>query len=167
MRFIKPTATSLICISLKVSAAWSESTLPKLDVPAPNLSRDYCSAFVKEAETARQSRQKMELDALNDKLDKKLAEINEKTATLEKWVTHREAILAEATTSILKIYDVMDPVFAAQELSKLDVITVSAILRKMKPKKSSDILKEMEPLMAARIVGTISAEANLKREQIN
>jgi|GEM_PF-4083173 len=131
------------------------------DGQTPPLAQDYCTAFVKEAENARDSRQKLELEALNEKLDKKLTEINEKTSVLEKWVTQREAILAEATGAVLKIYDSMDPVYAAQELAKLDQVAASAILRKMKPKKSSDVLKEMDPVTAARIVAIISSEANL------
>ncbi len=131
------------------------------NTPNPALAQDYCAAFVKEAENARESRQKVELDALNATLDKKLAEINEKTVLLEKWVSQREAIMAQATTAVLKIYDAMDPVIASQELAKLDVVASSSIIKKMKPKKASDILKEMPPSTAARIVAVISSEANL------
>lgn len=131
------------------------------DPPNPALAKDYCAAFVKEAENARESRQKIELDALNEQLDKKLAEVTDKTAVLEKWVTERETILNQASTAILKIYDSMDPTIAAQELSKLDQLGASAILRKMKPKKASDILKEMDAATAARIIAIISSESNL------
>ncbi len=131
------------------------------DQQNPAFAKDYCAAFVKEAENARENRQKTELDGLNDQLDKKLAEVKEKTAILEKWVTERETILNQASTSILKIYDAMDPTIAAQELSKLDQRGASAILRKMKPKKASDILKEMDAATAARIVAIISSESNL------
>jgi flagellar motility protein MotE (MotC chaperone) len=129
--------------------------------PSPPLAKDYCAAFVKEAENARESRQKVELDALNATLDKKLAEINEKTAQLEKWVTEREAIQAAASTAVLKIYDAMDPTISSQEIAKLDLVAAASILRKMKPKKASDILKEMPPATAARIIAIISSEANL------
>lgn len=127
----------------------------------PALAKDYCVAFAQEAENARESRQKLELEALNATLDKKLAEINDKTALLEKWVSQREAIMADATASVLKIYDSMDPLVASQELAKLDLVGASAIIRKLKPKKASDILKEMPPTSAARIIAIISSEANL------
>ena len=127
----------------------------------PALAQDYCAAFAKEAESAHDSRQKMELDALNETLDKKLAEINDKTAQLEKWVSQREAIMAQASTSVLKIYESMDPIVASQEISKLDLVAASSIIRKLKPKIGSDILKEMPPTTAARIIAIISSEANL------
>jgi flagellar motility protein MotE (MotC chaperone) len=139
-----------------LSAAHAESSNQN-----PALAQDYCAAFVKEAENARESRQKLELDTLNATLDKKLAEINEKTALLEKWVSQREAIMSLATVSVLKIYDAMDPIVASQEIAKLDIVAASSILRKMKPKKASDILKEMPPTTAARIIAVISSEANL------
>jgi flagellar motility protein MotE (MotC chaperone) len=167
MAFSKRTAIALLCASLATSHAWAESNVPRLDGAVPNVSQDYCSSFLSEAEKARESRQKLELEDLNAKVDKKLAEIREKTTVLESWVTRREAMLAEATSAVLKIYDVMDSTVAAQQLSKIDVATVSVILRKMKPKKSSGILKEMDPQMAARIVATLSAEANLQHEEKN
>ena len=136
--------------------AWAETP-----AASPALAKDYCAAFVKEAENARESRQKTELEALNATLDKKLAEINEKTTQLEKWVTQREAIQSEATAAVLKIYDSMDPTVSSQEIAKLDLVAAAAILGKMKPKKASDILKEMPPTTAARIIAIISSEANL------
>ncbi|MEO6610164.1 MAG: hypothetical protein ABIN69_17015 [Aestuariivirga sp.] len=147
---------SLMLIQATLTAAHSESSNQ-----TPALAQDYCASFVKEAENARESRQKVELDALNETLDKKLAQINEKTAQLENWVSQREAIMAQATTSVLKIYDSMDPLVASQEIAKLDLVAASSILRKMKPKKASDILKEMPPTTAARIIAVISSEANL------
>lgn len=146
----------LMLVQATLSVAQSQSSNQ-----TPPLAQDYCASFVKEAENARESRQKVELDALNATLDKKLAEINVKTAQLENWVSQREAIMAQATTSVLKIYDSMDPIVASQEIAKLDLVAASSILRKMKPKKASDILKEMPPTTAARIIAVISSEANL------
>lgn len=162
LAFARRLAIAFICFGIGTPQAWADPNVPKQDGSVSSLSQDYCAAFLSEAEKSRESRQKVELEALNAKVDKKLSEIKDKTAILENWVTRREAILAEATTSVLKIYNVMDPAIAGQQLSKIDVVTVSAILRKMKPKKSSDILKEMDPQMAARIVATLSAEANLQ-----
>ena len=156
----KITITSSIMLFTGVMAVLSPA-LAETVAPSPALAKDYCAAFVKEAENARESRQKVELDALNATLDKKLAEINEKTAELEKWVTQREAIQSEATAAVLKIYDAMDPTISSQEIAKLDLVAAASILRKMKPKKASDILKEMPPATAARIVAIISSEANL------
>jgi flagellar motility protein MotE (MotC chaperone) len=161
MNAIKIASGILLAVGMIASDAAFSSARAELVSQTPTLARDYCAAFVSEAEKARESRQKVELDDLNATLDKKLAEINEKTALLEKWVSQREAIMAEATTSVLKIYETMDPTVAAQEIAKLDLVGASAIIRKMKPAKASDILKEMPPATAARIVAVISSEANL------
>lgn len=165
---IKPAILLLASLVVAAAPAQAETlaatptTTPAATAPlSPALAKDYCVAFAKEAEAARDSRQKMELQALNDSLDKKLAEIKDKTAELEKWVTQREAIQAEASAAVLKIYDTMDPTISAQEIAKLDLVAAASILRKMKPKKASDILKEMPAATAARVIAIISSEANL------
>ncbi len=151
----------LLAVGMMIGDAELVSAHAETAAQNPALAQDYCAAFAKEAESAHDSRQKMELDALNETLDKKLAEINDKTAQLEKWVSQREAIMATATTSVLKIYEAMDPIVASQELAKLDLVGSSSIIRKLKPKIASDILKEMPSATAARIVAIISSEANL------
>jgi flagellar motility protein MotE (MotC chaperone) len=125
----------------------------------------YCSAFLKDAEKERQSRQKTELLAIQESVEKKLVEVAKKTAELDAWVSRREAILSRATLSLLKIYDAMEASAAADELSKLDDLTASAILRTLKPKKSSSILVEMDPARAASLVAVIASDAKLNNGQ--
>ncbi len=151
----------ILALGLLAGAGILSSVVAETANQNPALAQDYCASFVKEAENARDSRQKTELANLNDSLDKKLAEIKEKTDQLENWVKQREAIMALASTSILKIYDAMDPTISSQELAKLDQNAAAAILSKMKPKKASDILKEMPPATAAHIVAIISAQSSL------
>jgi flagellar motility protein MotE (MotC chaperone) len=125
------------------------------------LAESYCNAFLKDAEAERQSRQKADLLAIQVQIEKKLAEVASRTAELDDWVSRRESILSRATLSLLKIYDVMESGAAAAELSKLDDVTASAILRMLKPKKSSDILTEMDPARAASLVAVIASDAKM------
>ena len=141
-----------------------------LDVPSGpvassgGLVQDYCSAFVDEAKKARESREKTELLALKDQVDAKLKELSDKTAVLSDWVQRREAILANATDAIVKIYKVMDPAAAAVELSKLDEVTASAIIRKLDAKRASAILVELDPKKAALIIAIMASDSNLKKD---
>lgn len=145
-------------------ASAEDATKPSNFIP-PSLSTDYCNAFLDEAKKARESRQKSDIAALQDDVNKKLNELKEKTDVLESWVKRREAILSRAKDSVLKIYDNMDPVSAAGEISKLDDLSAAAILQQLKPKKASLILVEMDPKKAAVLVAVISANSKLKTEQ--
>ena len=140
--------------------------VPTLSKLAPSsLSADYCNAFLDEAKKARESRQKADIAVLQDDVNKKLIELKDKTDVLEGWVKRREIILNLAKESILKIYESMDPISAAGEISKMDNPSAAAILQQLKPKKASLILVEMNPTRAATLVALISANSKLKSEQ--
>jgi flagellar motility protein MotE (MotC chaperone) len=153
----------LACVlaTAAIPAAQAGETITQQESNDRSIAENYCSAFLKEAEAERQSRQKADLLAIQESIKKKLIEVASKTAELDAWVSRRDSIFSRATSSLLKIYDAMEPSAAAAELSKLDDLTASAILRMLKPKKSSDILVEMDPARAAALVAVIASDAKL------
>ena len=165
LRFSMFAAATFIPIALQFDLAVAED-VPKFSKLAPSsLSSDYCNAFLDEAKKARESRQKADIAVLQDDVNKKLIELKDKTDVLQGWVKRRESILSLAKESILKIYESMDPVSAAGEISKMDNLSAAAILQQLKPKKASLILVEMDPKRAAILVAVISANSKLKSEQ--
>lgn len=139
----------------------STPQLPMASMPAQTLAKDYCDAFARNAQQARNARERAELNALQQDISGKLKELSDKTAALQSWVDQRNAILNTATDSVIKIYATMDPQAAATELAKLDPMLASAILRKLNPKKTSAILVEMDPKQAATLVSIMTADSKL------
>lgn len=142
-----------------------EASAPQLPVipeaPPQSLAKDYCDAFARNAQQARNDRERAELKVMQADISAKLQELADKTAALQNWVDQRNAILNTATDSVIKIYTTMDPQAAATELSKLDPMLASAILRKLNPKKTSAILVEMDPKHAAGLVSIMTADSKL------
>jgi len=137
------------------------TALPNLEMPSQTLAKDYCDAFARNAQQARNDRERAELNAMQLDIAGKLKELSDKTAALQNWVDQRNAILNTATDAVLKIYATMEPSSAATELSKLDPMLASAILRKLNPKKTSAILVEMDPKKAATLVSIMTADSKL------
>jgi flagellar motility protein MotE (MotC chaperone) len=139
----------------------STPQLPSADTPTQTLAKDYCDAFARNAQQARNDRERAELTAMQEDISSKLKELSDKTAALQNWVDQRNAILNTATDAVIKIYATMDASAAATELTKLDPMLASAILRKLNPKKTSAILVEMDPKHAATLVSIMTADSKL------
>ncbi|MBG1233193.1 MotE family protein [Aestuariivirga litoralis] len=148
----------------KPEAETEQPVLPTFETPPQTLAKDYCDAFARNAQQARNDRERAELQAMQGDISSKLQELSDKTAALQEWVKQRNAILDNATDAVLKIYQAMDPAAAASELSKLDPMMASAILRKLNAKKTSAILVEMDPKHAATLVSIMTADSKLLQD---
>lgn len=160
-RVVSASGLAIACLCISGLGAKADDASTPLPSPTGSLSRDYCDAFLQDAQKARDNRARAELQGMQNDIAAKLKELDQKTALLQDWVGRRQEILAQATDAIVKIYQTMDASSAATELSKLDDLTASAILRKLNPKKTSAILVEMEPKKAAMLVAIMAADSKL------
>ncbi|THB72577.1 MAG: hypothetical protein D6B25_16605 [Desulfobulbaceae bacterium] len=106
---------------------------------------------------------KKELKTLEDAVDKKLAEIDNKLLNLEKQKKEIAALLQEKDTkeaaklqNLGKIYEKMDPAKAALALSGLDQKLAADLLAVMKPKSAAKILDNLQKPKATDISKTFS-----------
>ena len=143
--------------------------LATLVPPAPTVASDaphqipaaqlYCRNIAEAAADARYARQVNALTGLEERLAQRIAELDEKRAELEAWVTRREEMMQQADDAIVAIYSQMRPDAAALQISVMDAEAAAAILSKVAPRTASAILNEMEAETAAYLANTMAARS--------
>lgn len=130
---------------------------PAEPAPAPaNAARQYCINIASAAADARFAWQTRMLADTEKELEKRLTQLDAKTAELQKWVTRRDEFVAKARDSLVLIYSRMRPEAAASQLVAMDEETAASVLLKLDVRIASLVLNEMEPAQAARLTGIIS-----------
>jgi len=117
---------------------------------------EYCVNIASAAADARFAWQKKAIADMEQQIAKRLAQLEEKTAELQKWVARRDEFSSKASETVLRIYQRMRPDAAARQLTALDEETAAAVLTKLEPRVASLILNDMDPGRAARLAATIS-----------
>ena len=126
------------------------------------------SSLVEERDNLRKEREeialrKMELKTLEEGVDKKLAEIDDKLAELKKLQATIEGLLAEKSAEEKKkikdlagIYEKMSPAKAALALSGLEPKLAAELLANMKVKSAAKILDQSTKQKATELSNTFS-----------
>ena len=122
----------------------------------------FCKSIINPAADARAARLQRALEAAEQQLAKRIAELEAKRAELADWVAKRESFLQSVGPKVIDIYTLMKPDAAAQQLSLLDNSQATAILMRLKPRTSSAILNEMQTQRASELAKLMSGTANLK-----
>lgn len=123
--------------------------------------RQYCVNIRDAAADARFAWQKATLEALDQRIDEKIAALEKKRAEYEVWLKKREDFLAAAREDVVSIYARMRPEAAANQLTNLDDQMAAAVLARLNARASSAILDEMEPARAAQLASTLAGMTEL------
>ncbi|HEY0331537.1 MAG TPA: MotE family protein [Rhodopseudomonas sp.] len=116
----------------------------------------FCSNIADAALDARVAWQQKELQAAEDKLRQRIAELEAKRAEYEQWLKLREEFLKKAEDSVVEIYSRMEPEAAALQIASMADDTAAAVLAKLRVRNASAILNEMEPARGARLADTLA-----------
>ena len=133
------------------------SALAGPDVP-PEVKTEvarYCWNIADAARDARYLRQKRKLEEMAERLETLIGRLERKRAEFETWVKRREDITRRMSTSMMKVYEKMEPDVAAQQITHMEYAVAVALLAGMKPEKAAAILAEMDPKIAGRLVNVI------------
>ncbi|MCO6187122.1 MotE family protein [Rhizobium sp. L1K21] len=117
----------------------------------------YCSNIADAARDQRYALQRDELQKLQDDVDARIAELEQRTAEYQDWLNRRNEFLAKAEAGLVEIYKNMKADAAAGQLELVNVNIAAAIIMKLAPRQSSGVLSEMSPEKAAQITGIISS----------
>lgn len=153
------TAPPDLTISPVESAATSHSGLEMRALTEE--ARQYCVNIRDAAADARFAWQKATLEALDQRIDEKIAALEKKRAEYEIWLKRREDFLAAAREDVVSIYARMRPEAAANQLTNLDDQMAAAVLARLNARASSAILDEMEPARAAQLASTLAGMTEL------
>jgi flagellar motility protein MotE (MotC chaperone) len=141
-----------------MSGALAEEEKPS---PAPKTAREEIKAFCANiADSARDQRyllQKEELSRLQSQVDERIAQLEQRKSEYEGWLKQRNDFLKKAEGGLVDIYKGMKPDAAAGQLNLIDPKLASAIIMKLSPRQSGQILAEMDPEKAAALTEIISA----------
>ena len=116
----------------------------------------YCTNVGDAAEEARAGIRQKYLEELEGKIEERIAALDAKRMSIEKWMKRREEFLASATKNLVDIYTAMRPEAAAQQISIMEDETAAAILLRLKPRTASAILNEIKPVRAAWLASVIA-----------
>lgn len=151
-------APAIVVLVGSMSGALAEEEKPN---PAPKTAREEIKAFCANiADSARDQRyllQKEELSKLQAQVDDRIAQLEKRKSEYEGWLKQRNDFLKKAETGLVDIYKGMKPDAAAGQLNLIDPRLASAIIMKLAPRQSSQILAEMDPEKAAALTEIISA----------
>jgi flagellar motility protein MotE (MotC chaperone) len=121
-----------------------------------SLAEQYCRAIRDSAAEARFAAQVAKLENLGKELDKRLEQIEARTAELKTWFAKREEFSQRATGQLVSIYAAMRPESASEQLTRMDEITAAAILSKLEPRAASAVLNDMPAEKAARLASILA-----------
>jgi flagellar motility protein MotE (MotC chaperone) len=121
--------------------------------------QDYCSIVTDKASEERQARLVQSLEALEERIDEKLKELEAAKTSLEDVITRRDDLRNLAKQEVVSIYAGMEPAVAANQLEKVDAYLASSIIRQLKPRQASAILDESKPELAARLIRILASSS--------
>lgn len=120
----------------------------------------YCANIADAARDQRYLRQKQELEQLRAEVDERVKLLEQRRDEFEEWVARREAFIEVAEGQLTKIYQEMRADSAAAQLELIAPEVAAAIVMKLDPRLSSQILNEMEAKNAAILAGIIADAAS-------
>ncbi|MBT4932918.1 MAG: hypothetical protein HOL66_14805 [Rhodospirillaceae bacterium] len=104
------------------------------------------------------------LQAAEERIDKKIAELKNFQSTIEKLIKTYDDQQVAKIQSLVKIYENMKPKDAARIFEELDMDTLLLVSERMKERKLAPIMAKMNPARATEITVELSRLRNLPNE---
>ncbi len=123
----------------------------------------FCSNIGPTAIEARTAAQKKMIAELEEKIQKRIAQLQSKIEETKEWLNRREAFAAKATSGLVEVLKKMEPEAAAAQLAQMDVETAAALLLKLDPKAAAPLLDEMPAAKAAQLASLVAASTGSLR----
>ncbi|MBL1258644.1 hypothetical protein JJT62_17560 [Methylocystis sp. Sn-Cys] len=124
--------------------------------------QDYCSSVAKAASTAKMAAQETRLRELESLIKRRGEELEAKKRELEAVLEKYEALLKRADENLVTVYSKMKPDVAAAQFAVLDDDVAIALLSRLNPKASSQILSEMTASRGAGLIKKLAAYSSAK-----
>lgn len=106
------------------------------------------------------------LVAAEERIDRKISELKEFQATIEKLIKTYDDQQTAKIQSLVKIYENMKPKDAARIFEEMDMDTLLMVTERMKERKLAPIMAKMNPAKATEMTVELSRLRNLPNEQL-
>lgn len=137
--------------------AQANKTVRTVNLKSDDEIHQFCSNIADDAKELRYARKAAELRQLQDKVEARIALLEEKNREFEAWIERRNKFQKQAQEGLVDIYAKMRPDAAAARLELLGIELAAAILMKLSARQAGVILNEMDANKAALVTGIISA----------
>lgn len=122
--------------------------------------REFCTNIADAARDQRYLLQRKELETLKANVDERIEVLEKRRAEYEDWLKRRDDFLKQAELGLVDIYKTMKPDDAAGKLEMVHPEIAAAIVMKLPPRQSSQILGEMSDDKAAVLTNIISSASD-------
>jgi flagellar motility protein MotE (MotC chaperone) len=141
----------------KPKAAANKTPDKSIAGKAPDIEASrFCANAAPSIAEARVAWEKKQLDDLDAQVKQRLADLEKAQASVQDWVTKRDAMLKSASDNLVAIYAKMQPEIAATQIAAMDDQMAAAILGKLKAAAAGAILNEMEADRASKLAVVLS-----------
>jgi flagellar motility protein MotE (MotC chaperone) len=141
----------------KPKAAANKTPDKSIAGKAPDIEASrFCANAAPSIAEARVAWEKKQLDDLDAQVKQRLADLEKAQASVQDWVTKRDAMLKSAGDNLVAIYAKMQPETAATQIAAMDDQMAAAILGKLKAAAAGAILNEMEADRASKLAVVLS-----------
>lgn len=124
--------------------------------------QDYCSSVAKAATAAKTAAQEARLRELESLIKRRGDELEAKKRELETVLDKYESLVKRADENLVTVYSKMKPDVAAAQFAVLDDDVAIALLSRLNPKASSQILSEMTASRGAGLIKKLAAYSSAK-----
>lgn len=158
-RFAFASAAGALMLAIPGAFAQDVTAPPAEDAPASEI-QEFCTNIADAARDQRYVLQRKELETLKASIDDRIAELEKRRAEYEDWLKRRNDFLKQAELGLVDIYKTMKPDDAAGKLEMVHPEIAAAIVMKLPPRQSSQILGEMSDDKAAVLTNIISSASD-------
>jgi flagellar motility protein MotE (MotC chaperone) len=123
----------------------------------PAAEQDYCSSVAKVTTAAKIAAQEAKLRDIETLVKRRAEELEAKRKELQAVVEKYEALTKKADDNLVMVYTKMKPDAAAGQFAMLDDDVAVALLSRLSPKISSQILSEMTASRGAGLIKKLAA----------
>ena len=140
-------------VLLSIPGAFAQEMAPAGDITSTDEVKQFCTNIADPARDQRYLLQKQELEKLR-------ADIDSRKAEYQDWLKRRDDFLKQAEAGLTDIYKKMKPDAAALQLQDVRPELAAAVIMRLGPRQSSQILNEMDSTKAAKIAGIIASASD-------
>lgn len=120
----------------------------------------YCNNIADAARDRRYALQKQDLEKLQAEVNDRIAVMETRKAEYEDWIGRRDGFMKQAENGLVDIFKTMKPDTAAPQLAEMQAGLAAAIIMRLPPRQSGQILSEMDAKKAAAVATIISSAAD-------
>ncbi|RWX77010.1 flagellar protein [Neorhizobium lilium] len=122
--------------------------------------QQYCGTIVDAARDQRYLLQKQDLEKLQADVNDRIKMLETRRAEYEEWLKRRDDFMEKAKAGLVDIYRTSKADEVAPQFDEMDISIAAAIIMRLPPRQSSQILSAMDAKKAATVARIMASAVN-------